>query len=141
MCNIRILNILAISKKDIHHAYDADPQCIANTQTMHVQYMDSQYITTTKEIYSPYVDPQYIANTLLETHVQCSNPQYLAGTRETYSQDTDPLCAFVLRIRIMRIYIWSIRNILRIGVLHMRRGGGLGSRPIFKKFHETYAPS
>jgi len=25
---------------------------------------------------------------------------------------------------------------------HMRmRGGGLGSRPIFKKFHETYAPS
>jgi len=21
------------------------------------------------------------------------------------------------------------------------RGGGLGSRPIFKKFHETYAPS
>jgi len=23
----------------------------------------------------------------------------------------------------------------------MMRGGGLGSRPIFKKFHETYAPS
>ena len=22
-----------------------------------------------------------------------------------------------------------------------KRGGGLGSRPIFKKFHETYAPS
>jgi len=21
------------------------------------------------------------------------------------------------------------------------RGGGLGSRPVFKKFHETYAPS
>ena len=25
--------------------------------------------------------------------------------------------------------------------LYARRGGGLGSRPIFKKFHETYAPS
>ena len=23
----------------------------------------------------------------------------------------------------------------------LMRGGGLGSRPIFKKFHETYAPS
>ena len=24
---------------------------------------------------------------------------------------------------------------------HVRRGGGLGSSTIFKKFHETYAPS
>ena len=25
--------------------------------------------------------------------------------------------------------------------VQLLRGGGLGSRPIFKKFHETYAPS
>jgi len=30
----------------------------------------------------------------------------------------------------------------RVGIRrHVGRGGGLGSRPIFKKFHETYAPS
>jgi len=30
-------------------------------------------------------------------------------------------------------YAWHMRG--------RKRGGGLGSRPIFKKFHETYAPS
>jgi len=28
-----------------------------------------------------------------------------------------------------------------LGHRAVTRGGGLGSRPIFKKFHETYAPS
>ena len=28
-----------------------------------------------------------------------------------------------------------------LGIPRTERGGGLGSRPIFKKFHETYAPS
>ena len=31
--------------------------------------------------------------------------------------------------------VWSICTCI------VQRGGGLGSRPIFKKFHETYAPS
>ena len=30
---------------------------------------------------------------------------------------------------------------LEINDIVCERGGGLGSRPIFKKFHETYAPS
>ena len=34
-------------------------------------------------------------------------------------------------------YIYFVGEIVN-GVL---RGGGLGSRPIFKKFNETYAPS
>ena len=32
------------------------------------------------------------------------------------------------------IYLVDLEDVLS-------RGGGLGSRPIFKKFHETYAPS
>ena len=38
-----------------------------------------------------------------------------------------------------------IRWVLYMCTKHFRwcmwRGGGLGSRPIFKKFHENYAPS
>ena len=36
-------------------------------------------------------------------------------------------------IYIYQCYIWLYS--------HGRRGGGLGSRPIFKKFNEPYAPS
>ena len=35
----------------------------------------------------------------------------------------------------------SISVYLLPALLLSTRGGGLGSRPIFKKFHETYAPS
>jgi len=37
--------------------------------------------------------------------------------------------------------IYTYKCICNIGILACTRGGGLGSRPIFKKFHETYAPS
>ena len=36
--------------------------------------------------------------------------------------------------------LWHTRFENLYNIDHMR-GGGLGSRPIFKKFHETYAPS
>ena len=32
-------------------------------------------------------------------------------------------------------------DVIAVYLQHAWRGGGLGSRPIFKKFHETYAPS
>ena len=41
----------------------------------------------------------------------------------------------VMQTRIILVAILVLR--LCVGA----RGGGLGSRPIFKKFHETYAPS
>ena len=44
----------------------------------------------------------------------------------------------------IHIYIYAYIHTYMYACLYasiMMRGGGLGSRPIFKKFHETYAPS
>ena len=40
-----------------------------------------------------------------------------------------------------RTHFDAVYQLYNIRFMVIRRGGGLGSRPIFKKFHETYAPS
>ena len=44
-------------------------------------------------------------------------------------------------ISLLYIYIFVTYQLLVSWVFIMSRGGGLGSRPIFKKFNEPYAPS
>ena len=42
----------------------------------------------------------------------------------------------------LHVYMYiKIFGNLSVPIMINGRGGGLGSRPIFKKFHETYAPS
>ena len=88
-------------------------------------------------------------NTLQHTATHC-NALNISHTLRTRARAlaNHSFCVYIYIYKYINIYIyiWCVLcHLTRFARLDRgrskRRGGGLGSRPIFKKIHETYAPS
>jgi len=79
---------------------------------------------------------------LLCTHTICEDRCiYIHVRRSLYIQHTQ-FAKIAVYTKFAKIVVYTYTNFCEDGMYRIEsRGRGLGSRPIFKKFNEPYAPS